>query len=188
MKATELSIAGCYLLESPAHIDARGVFREWYWASELAEMDLPFVVRQANLSHSARGTVRGLHYSLAPEGQAKVVTCAYGELDEAIADVRIGSPTFGKVEYLTLSASSGHSVLVPAGAAHGFCVREQLAAMCYLLSSPYNPDLELDINPFDETLAVPWRIEVDAVMSAKDASAPSLAERQRQGELPVFSG
>jgi dTDP-4-dehydrorhamnose 3,5-epimerase len=186
VKAVELSIAGCYLLESPAHIDGRGLFREWFWAEEVSELAPGFEARQANLSHSARGTVRGLHYSLAPEGQAKVVTCAYGEVDEAIVDIRVGSPTFGKVEYLTLSANAGHSVLVPSGAAHGFCVREPLAALCYLLSSTYDPDLELEINPFDETLAVPWRIEVDAVMSAKDATAPTLGERQRAGELPLF--
>jgi dTDP-4-dehydrorhamnose 3,5-epimerase len=186
VKAVELSIDGCYLLESPAHIDGRGVFREWYWSEALSELGQSFPVRQANISHSTGGAVRGLHYSLAPEGQAKVVTCAYGELDDAIADIRLGSPTFGKVEYLTLSATAGHSVLIPAGVAHGYCVRRELAAICYLLSSPYNPGLELEINPFDESLAVPWRIEVDAVMSAKDAAAPTLAERQMRGELPKF--
>jgi dTDP-4-dehydrorhamnose 3,5-epimerase len=186
VRAVELSIDGCYLLESPAHIDGRGLFREWYWREALAELGRPFTVAQANISHSTRGAVRGLHYSLAPGGQAKVVTCAYGELDDAIADVRVGSPTFGKVEYLTLSAMAGHSVLVAEGVAHGYCVRHELAAICYLLSSPYNPALELEINPFDESLAVPWRIEVDAVISVKDAAAPTLAERQIRGELPRF--
>jgi dTDP-4-dehydrorhamnose 3,5-epimerase-like enzyme len=77
-------------------------------------------------------------------------------------------------------------VLLPAGAAHGFCVRSEHAAMSYLLSSPFNPKMELEINPFDETLDVPWDLKQPAIMSDKDAAAPSFNDRIASGELPKY--
>ena len=90
---------------------------------------LDFATEQANLSMSSRNVVRGLHYSLAPRGQAKVVTCVLGELDDVIVDVRVGSPTFGAVEIVHLAADQGRSVVLPAGVAHGFCVTSEHAAL-----------------------------------------------------------
>ena len=135
--------------------DDRGFFREWFKRPDLDALGISFAIEQANLSMSRRGVLRGLHYSIAPEGQAKLVTCAFGELDDVIVDVRVGSPTFGRVEVVRLAANEERSVLLPAGAAHGFCVRSEHAALSYLLSSPFNPTMELEINPFDETLERP---------------------------------
>ena len=60
------------------------------------------------------------------------------------------------------------------------------AALSYLLSSPFNPAMELEINPFDETLDVPWRLDEPAIMSEKDAAAPSLNDRIASGQLPTY--
>jgi len=188
VKATELSISGAHLIESPVFDDGRGIFREWFKSGDLEIDGIDFSVRQANLSHSVRGTVRGLHYSLAPEGQAKIVTCVMGELDDVIVDIRLGSPSFGRVVYVTLDARSGVSLHLPAGVAHGFCVREDFAAMAYLLTSPYDSTTELGISPFDSTLAVPWRLSSEPVLSLRDIEAPSLVERRERQELPIFQG
>jgi len=186
VKVTELSIPGLYVLESPVYSDERGFFREWYKLGDFKASGVEFPIQQANLSMSKRGVVRGLHYSIAPEGQAKLVTCAYGELDDVIVDVRVGSPTFAQVEIVHLAASEDRSILLPAGVAHGFCVTSELAAMTYLVSSPFNAAMELDISPFDETLNVNWPLSGDAIVSPKDAAAPSLAQRQSADELPQF--
>ncbi len=186
MNVTELSIPGAYVLDSTVWGDDRGYFREWFKRSDLDALGISFGIEQANQSMSRRGVVRGLHYSIAPEGQAKLVTCAFGELDDVIVDVRVGSPTFGRVEIVHLAAGEERSVLLPAGAAHGFCVRSELAALSYLLSSPFNPTMELEINPFDETLDVQWGLRDPAIMSDKDAEAPSLNDRIAAGQLPVF--
>ena len=187
MKLTELSVAGAYLLDSPVHGDERGLFREWFKETDLTASGVTFEVRQANLSRSARGVVRGLHYSLAPQGQAKLVTCVEGTLDEVIVDIRLGSPTFGAVVYLELNASDGASLYVPAGTAHGFCVISQNASLAYLLSSPYNPQFEFEINPMDQAVAVPWRLSGPAILATKDADAPSLDLRRERNELPTYS-
>jgi dTDP-4-dehydrorhamnose 3,5-epimerase len=186
VKVKGLSIAGAYLVESPVWGDDRGYFREWFKERDLDEAGVAFPIQQANLSMSRRGVIRGLHYSLAPEGQAKLVTCAYGEVVDVIVDVRVGSPTFGTVETIHLAANEEQSVLVPVGAAHGFCVTTEVAALTYLLSSPFNAELELEINPFDESLAVVWPLSGEPLVSAKDAQAPSLADRLREGQLPQY--
>ena len=187
MNLTELSIPGLFLLESPVWGDDRGYFREWFKQSDFVTSGVEFYAQQANLSMSSRDVVRGLHYSLAPEGQAKVVTCVFGELDDVIVDVRVGSPSFGRVEMVHLAASETRSLLLPAGVAHGFCVTSDLAALSYLLSSPFNAPLELEINPFDEQIAVPWVLTGDAIVSDKDRAAPSLRERLGAQQLPAFA-
>ena len=186
VKLIELSIPGLFVLESPVWGDDRGSFREWFKDEDFRDAGIEFHARQANLSISTKNVVRGLHYSMAEEGQAKVVTCAHGQLDDVIVDIRVGSPTFGRHEIVHLAAGEERSVYVPAGVAHGFCVTSELGALTYLLSSPFNASLELEINPFDEELNVPWTIDGDAVVSPKDAGAPSLRERRDAKELPLF--
>ncbi len=188
MNLVPRAIPGLYVLESPVWGDDRGFFREWFKGPDFDVAGVDFAVRQANLSSSLRDVVRGLHYSLAPEGQAKVVTCVAGSLDDVIVDVRVGSPTFGHVEVVSLAAGDGCSVYLPVGVAHGFCVTSEQAVLTYLLSSPFNAALELEVNPLDPAVAVPWRLTGDAVLSEKDAAAPSLAERLAAGQLPRFAG
>lgn len=186
MKLIELSIPGLYVLESPVWADDRGSFREWFKDEDFRDAGVDFHARQANLSISKRNVVRGLHYSMAPEGQAKVVTCAHGELDDVIVDIRIGSPTFGACEVVHLVAGEERSVYVPIGVAHGFCVTSEVGALTYLLSSPFNASVELEINPFDAEINVPWTLSGEAVVSPKDAAAPSLRGRSEAGELPLY--
>jgi len=186
VKLIELSIPGLFVLESPVWGDDRGTFREWFKDEDFKEAGVEFQAQQANLSISKKNVVRGLHYSMALEGQAKVVTCAYGELDDVIVDIRVGSPTFGRHEIVHLAAGEERSVYVPGGVAHGFCVTSEFGALTYLLSSPFNAALELEINPFDDEINVPWIIDGEAVVSPKDAGAPSLRERRDAKELPLF--
>ena len=114
------------------------------------------------------------------------MTCAWGELVDVLVDVRVGSPTFGTVEMVELSAEGPSSVYLPEGVAHGFCVTSELAALTYLLSSPYNAPMELEISPFDEALSIAWPVVGEAILTPKDASAPSLESRRRAHELPIY--
>jgi dTDP-4-dehydrorhamnose 3,5-epimerase len=172
------------VLESSVWEDDRGFFREWFKRGDLEAAGVDFPIQQANLSMSKRNVVRGLHYSLAPEGQVKLVTCAYGELDDVLVDVRMGSKAYGRVEVVHLSAEEERSVLIPTGVAHGFCVTSEIGALTYLLSSPFNAAMELEVNPFDKVLNIPWPLTDDAITSEKDAKAPTLMRRLWSGELP----
>ena len=186
MNLRELDIVGLYVAESRVFADDRGFFREWFKLSDFEATGLTFSAEQSNLSMSTKNVVRGLHYSMAPRGQAKVVTCVYGTLDDVIVDIRVGSPTFGHVVTVPLAADEGTTVVLPAGVAHGFCVTSETAALSYLLSSPYDAPHELEINPLDPEINVPWALTGEANLSEKDAAAPSLAQRLAAGELPVY--
>jgi dTDP-4-dehydrorhamnose 3,5-epimerase len=188
VKLIELPIPGAFVLESSVWEDDRGFFREWFKLGDLEAAGVDFPIQQANLSMSKRNVVRGLHYSLAPEGQAKLVTCAYGELDDVLVDVRMGSSVYGRVEVVHLSADEERSVLIPAGVAHGFCVTSEIGALTYLLSSPFNAEMELEVNPFDKVLNIPWPLSGEAITSEKDSKAPTLMQRLWAGQLPKFDG
>ncbi|MFI5035507.1 MAG: dTDP-4-dehydrorhamnose 3,5-epimerase family protein [Acidimicrobiales bacterium] len=182
------AVAGLVVLDAPVWGDERGFFREWFQHSALERAGVRFETRQANLSRSVRGVVRGLHYSTAPEGQAKVVTCVDGALDDVIVDVRVGSPTYGAVDVVSLAGDRGRSVYLPAGVAHGFCVTSEVATLAYLLSSPYDAARELEIDPFDPAIGIAWPLSGEPIVSAKDAAAPSLAARRAADELPLYRG
>jgi len=186
VKLIETAIDGCFILESGVFGDDRGLFREWFKLDDLKAAGLSFDVEQANFSVSSQNVVRGLHYSIAPRGQAKVVTCAHGRLDDVIFDIREGSPTFGQLVVVSLAAGEGRSVHLPAGVAHGFCVTSEVGALAYLLSSPYDAPNELEINPLDSEIGVPWPLTGEPIMSAKDAAAPSWAERRAAGQTPTY--
>jgi dTDP-4-dehydrorhamnose 3,5-epimerase len=173
LSVTALSIPGLFILESPVHVDDRGLFREWYREDDLAAAGVQFELAQANLSRSDRNVVRGMHYSLAAQGQAKVVTCVHGAMDDVIVDIQ-------------LDESAGVSVVVPAGVAHGFVVTSDAATLAYLLSSRYDPDTESEFNPFDPAVNIAWRLSGAPRVSPRDNNAPTLNERQRAGQLPRF--
>ena len=110
-KLTPLSIEGAWLFESPSHGDDRGFFREWFKSSTISEtLGREFSLSQSNLSRSKKGVVRGIHFSLAPMGQAKWVTCANGAIWDVVVDIRPNSPTFKRWEAIELRAEEGQAL------------------------------------------------------------------------------
>lgn len=188
MKIEELSIAGCQVLEHNVFPDDRGLFREWFKAPELTKLHPNFGVEQANFSQSKQGVVRGIHFSIAPEGQAKLVTCVHGQIKDVLVDLRVGSPTYLKVEYVTLSGDSGKTVFIASGVGHGFIVESETASVVYLTSSPYAPKFEKSICPTDPVLGIDWGFPKGAelIFSDADKNAPTLHEAERVGELPAY--
>ena len=188
MSLRELSIAGAYVATHRVFPDERGLFREWFKAEEIASVDNDFSVQQANYSKSNQWVIRGIHYSLAPQGQAKVVTCASGKIVDVLVDLRTGSPSYLKVEYVELSEDSGTVVYIPSGVGHGFIVESETAAVVYLTSSGYAPEYEKAICPTDKELVITWPLPVGEVgiISKADTEAPSLAQAKELGTLPTF--
>lgn len=186
MKLTPLGIEGAWLAESPIWSDERGFFREWF-KSKSIELALgrEFKVEQANISSSVKGALRGIHYSLATNGQAKWVTCVSGLIKDIIVDIRPNSKTYKKWIEIELSGTSGSSLLISAGLGHGFISLAEISTVSYLLSSPFSPSEEFEINPLDPDLAINWGIENSGlIFSEKDLNAPSLDDRCKQGKLP----
>jgi dTDP-4-dehydrorhamnose 3,5-epimerase len=173
-KLTSLSIEGSWLFESLSHGDDRGYFREWFKSSVVTEaLGREFNVSQSNLSRSKKGVVRGIHFSMAPSGQAKWVTCANGALWDVVVDIRPKSPTFKRWEAVELRAEEGKSLLISEGLGHAFLSLEDDTVISYLLTTPYSPKDEFAINPQDPEIDIKWP-DMQLLFSDKDAIAPSL--------------
>jgi dTDP-4-dehydrorhamnose 3,5-epimerase len=187
MELTPLGIEGAWLAESPVWSDDRGYFREWFKSADVKNATgRDFEIEQANISLSSRGTLRGIHYSISPQGQAKWVTCVSGSIQDVIVDIRSESKTFGQWVAVELQGNSGVAVFIGEGLGHGFLALEDNTAVAYLVSTPFSPKDEFEINPLDEKIGIKWCMDQSSLkISAKDKIAPGLVERSNERKLPT---
>jgi len=174
MRIVETKLPGVLIIEPKVYEDLRGVFYESYNYRDYAALGITEVFVQDNHSRSVRGTVRGLHYQIAP-GQAKLVRVATGEVFDVTVDIRRGSPTFGQWQGIVLSAENRRQIYIPAGFAHGFCATSVVADFLYKCSSYYDPAAERGIAWDDPDLAIPWPTAAP-IVSERDRRHPRLAE------------
>jgi dTDP-4-dehydrorhamnose 3,5-epimerase len=185
MDFRELAVAGAWEVTPVIHRDPRGAFAEWYRADRLTEVvGHPLDLRQANVSVSAKGVLRGVHYASVPPGQAKFVSVTRGAALDFAIDIRVGSPTFGTWEVVELDAESRRSVYLSEGLGHAVYALEDDTTISYLVSAEYAPDREFSINPYDPRLALD--LPADTSVSDRDAEAPSLDEALAAGILPSW--
>ena len=186
MKLSPLGIEGAWLAESPVWSDDRGFFREWFKTEDINRVTgNNFIVEQANFSSSTKGVLRGIHYSLAEQGQAKWIACVSGLIKDVIVDIRPNSKTFGKWIEVELNGTSGNAVWISEGLGHGFVSLADVSTVAYLISSPFSPTEEFEINPLDPALGINWGFSLSELkISGKDKNAPTLEERKKEGKLP----
>ncbi len=186
MKFRELSIEGAWEVTPQQHGDPRGLFMEWYRFDHLAEVvGHPLRMAQGNLSVSAKDVVRGIHFADVPPGQAKYVSCVRGAVLDVIVDLRVGSPTFGRSEFVRLDDVDRRSVYISEGLGHGFCALTDDATLSYVCSETYNPTGEHAVHPLDPDLAIEWPTDAPQ-LSARDDAAPTLAQALETGLLPDY--
>jgi dTDP-4-dehydrorhamnose 3,5-epimerase len=187
MKIRPLGIDGAFEIATAQHTDPRGLFLEWYRFDRLAEaVGHPLRLAQANLSVSARGVVRGIHFADVPPGQAKYVTCVRGAVLDALVDLRVGSPTFGRWEGVQLDDAQRRAVYIPEGIGHGFCALTDDATLTYLCSETYAPGREHSVHPLDADLGIAWPAD-SPLVSDRDEAAPTLAGAAEAGLLPDYA-
>ncbi len=185
VRATPLSIQGAWSFEPQVFPDDRGLFVAPFQAAEFeSAVGHPLTVAQANHSVSRRGVVRGVHFSDVPPGQAKYVYCPRGALLDVVVDVRVGSPTFGRWDAVELDDASYRAVYLAEGLGHAFCALVPETVMVYLCSTPYDPAAEHTVHPLDPALGLPWPVDIEPILSARDAAAPTVAEAAAAGRLP----
>ena len=185
MQVRELQVPGAFEFTPVQHGDPRGVFLEWFKVERLEEaVGHPLTLAQANLSVSRAGTLRGVHFSDVPPGQAKYVTCPRGAVLDYMVDLRVGSPTFGVCDVVRLDGEHRRAVYISEGLGHAFVALEDNTTLTYLCSTGYSPGREHGVNPLDPALNLPLPEGVDFLLSDKDSAAPTLAEAAEQGLLP----
>jgi dTDP-4-dehydrorhamnose 3,5-epimerase len=166
----ETPLAGAFLIDLEKRGDDRGFFARMFCEREFSEHGLIDRFVQANNSFSAeRGTLRGLHYQLAPSSETKIVRCIGGALYDVILDLRTGSPTFGKAYGAELTSENRRMMYAPEGFAHGFLTLDDNTETIYLAAAAYDPERERGIRWNDPTFQIEWPFE-PSVISEKDAS------------------
>ncbi|SDX73656.1 dTDP-4-dehydrorhamnose 3,5-epimerase [Amycolatopsis xylanica] len=187
MQARELTVRDAFEFTPRTFPDNRGLFVAPFQEPAFLEaVGHPLRLAQTNHSISRRGTIRGIHFSDTPPGQAKYVYCPRGALLDVVVDLRVGSPTFGQWDAVRLDTVDFRAVYVAEGIGHGFVALEEDTAMSYLCSEGYRPGAEHGITPLDETLGLPWPSDIEPILSEKDRTAPTLAQALDQGILPNY--
>ena len=151
--------------------DERGSFSESYSAEMWSRAGFKETFVQDNLSRSARGTLRGMHYQINPAGMGKLVRCVSGAIFDVAVDLRQNSQTFGQWVGRELAGTSGLSLWVPVGFAHGFVALEENSLVHYKCTAIHTPACERAIHYGDPRLKIEWPIP-HTVVSAKDEEAP----------------
>ena len=169
----------CLVQLEPAR-DSRGFFARTFCVEEFAARGLETIYPQHSISFSARkGTVRGMHYQHDPRSEAKLVRCTQGSILDVIIDIRPDSPTYRRWEEFELSSANGHQLYIPKGLAHGFQTLSDDVEVNYLISTAYEPALDLagsdlgNVGGIDRIGAV-GRPRLSAGSQAKMAAAAAI--------------
>lgn len=182
-----IDIDGAWIFTPQVHRDLRGIFLEWFRSAELHEhVGYRLQIAQANCSVSQRGVIRGIHFSDVPPGQAKYVTCVTGTIIDVVVDLRVGSPSFGRWQAVQLDDQTRRALFISEGLGHAFAALSDHATVLYMCSTPYAPGREHGIHPLDPAIGIAWPEGIEAVLSDKDAAAPSLAQARSAGLLPGY--
>lgn len=185
MKFTPTPIQGAFLVDIEPRGDERGMFARTFCEREFSAQGLETVFVQANASFSAdRGTLRGMHYQLAPVQEVKLIRCVRGALWDVILDLRPESPSFGQWFGADLTQDNRRAMYVPKGAAHGFITLEDATEAAYMVTSPYSPDLERGVRWDDSRFGIQWPL-APTVVSDRDKSHPDFDPAWHFGQQPA---
>lgn len=168
---TETPLKGAYVIGLEKRGDERGFFARVFCRREFEEHGLVTAFVQVNNSLSGRkGTLRGMHYQLAPKAETKLMRCVRGAFYDVILDLRPGSPTFGQSFGIELSADNRLMLYVPKGFAHGFLTLTDVSEAFYFVDEFYDPQAERIVRWNDPRFAIRWPAAPE-VLSEKDRNA-----------------
>ena len=178
MKIIPTDIPDVLIIEPKVFGDSRGFFFESFNQRQFEQLTgfAPNFV-QDNHSRSARGVLRGLHYQI-QKPQGKLVRVIAGEVFDVCVDMRRASPSFGQAVYVTLSADNHRQLWIPPGFAHGFLVTSESADFVYKTTDYYAPEHERSVLWNDAALAIPWPLQGEPLLSAKDKAGTPLAQAE----------
>lgn len=157
--------------------DKRGHFFESFNLKLFTEHVVPIEFVQDNESKSNYGVLRGLHYQTPPFEQAKLIRVTFGEILDAIVDIRNNSPTFGKCITMHLNGKEKHQLFIPRGFAHGFIVLSETATLNYKTDNYHAPEHERGILYSDSSLAIDWEVPFDQIITTeRDRNFPTMKQ------------
>jgi dTDP-4-dehydrorhamnose 3,5-epimerase len=167
---TETKLKGAFILEPEKLKDDRGFFARSWCQREFESYGLNSRLVQCSISFSEqKGTLRGMHYQLAPYEEAKLVRCTNGSIYDAIIDLQPESPTFKQYVGLVLTALNYKMLYVPEGFAHGFLTLQDKTEVFYQMSEFYSAEHSRGVRWNDPAFGIAWPL-VPSTMSDRDRS------------------
>jgi dTDP-4-dehydrorhamnose 3,5-epimerase len=177
---TELSLKGAYLIEPEPHPDDRGFFARLWCQNEFESRGLETRHVQSSMSYNARsGTLRGMHYQVAPHEEVKIVRCARGSIFDVIIDLRPDSATFLQHAAIELTAENRKMLYIPRKFAHGFQTLEDNTEVVYQMSEFYHPESARGLRWNDPAFGIRWPPAERRIMAERDASYPDFQSTVR---------
>jgi dTDP-4-dehydrorhamnose 3,5-epimerase len=165
-------IPGSWIIELEKFEDERGFFARAWCKNEFEARGLSQEWVQANLALSKKkGTLRGLHYQVAPYEEVKLMRCINGAIFDVIIDLRPDSPTYKQWLGVELTAINHRMLYIPENCAHGYQALTENAEVFYQVSQFYAPEAERGVRYDDPTFGVEWPLKVQMI-SDKDRSWP----------------
>jgi dTDP-4-dehydrorhamnose 3,5-epimerase len=169
----ETLVEGAWVVRPELHEDERGFFARTWDAREFADRGLDTGVVQRSISYNRRrGTLRGMHYQVAPHEEAKLVRCTTGAIFDVVVDLRPASPTFCAWAGHELSAANREALYIPAGCAHGYLTLRDDSEVAYDITEVYVPEAARGVRWDDPAFGISWPDEV-LVINERDSSYPS---------------
>jgi len=174
LRVLATGLDGVVIIEPEVHGDERGFFQETWKSSSYHSHGLPAAFAQANVSRSAKGVLRGLHYQY-QQPQGKLVSVFAGRIFDVAVDIRRWSSSFGQWAGVELSADNHRQLYIPEGFAHGFIVLSDSALFHYHCTTEYLPQFDAAIAWNDPDIKVKWPLAPESI-SARDRAAPYLRD------------
>jgi dTDP-4-dehydrorhamnose 3,5-epimerase len=177
---TETGLSGAVIVDVEPHADERGFFARSWCIREFAERGLNPSVVQCNVSgNTAKGTLRGMHYQVAPHAEVKLVRCTKGAIYDVIIDLRPSSPTFLQHAGVELTADNHRALYIPEGFAHGFMTLHDDSEVFYQMSAFYEPTAARGVRWNDPIFGISWPLPV-SVISERDREYPDFKPAQER--------
>jgi dTDP-4-dehydrorhamnose 3,5-epimerase len=171
LRVRETTLPDARLIVPDVFQDERGYFKETYSTAKYRALGITDEFVQDSVSYSRQNVIRGLH---GDPKMSKLVQVLRGEVWEVIVDLRDASPTYRKWEAFTLSESNHHQLYIPAGFLNGFITLSTEVLFAYKHGALYDPARQISVRWDDPTLAIPWPVTGEPVLSEPDRRAPYL--------------
>jgi len=175
IRSTGTTLEGARLFEPDVFRDERGFFKETYSERKYRDLGLEDEFVQDSVSFSSRNVIRGLH---GDRRMSKLVQVLRGAIWDVIVDARPGSQTYGRWEGFDLSEDNHRQLFIPKGFLHGFIALTEGVVFSYKHSAYYDPSAEFAARWDDPELAIPWPLDGEPIVSAKDRANPDFAHLQ----------
>ena len=144
IETSPLELDGCFSAKLANFEDPRGSFLKLFHDTTISAYLPNFLPREAYLTTSAKGVVRGMHFQLPPEDHAKIVIALSGRVTDILLDLRRGEG-YGQWVSCELSAKGQNAMLIPKGVAHGFYAHEDNSALLYLVETVHSTNHDAGI-------------------------------------------